>query len=179
MTNEEENKDVRTISELLNSIKVSLAILPKIQNDNAFTSRVKNEGQVYLKLVERWISETIGNEEYRETYEMHLIQLLSTVQSSILIADTIDRNAKFFRQEFKYNLNKTVKSCEEVMSRFYGKHREKAKNSDCFVINDELQNVIDIYEKAVKTAFSLEHKSEEQQKAFVAEWCDLIDKHGL
>ena len=178
MNNEEENKDLTTLDELQTAMNVSLRILNRIEASRVGTTNIANQGRAFFTNARSWLS-TIRDKAYRDKHEQDLIMFLATVQQTILVADAISDNSKFFVREYKSAIKNTIRQSEQVMSRFYGKHREKAKNSDCFVINDELQNVIDIYEKAVKTAFSLEHKSEEQQKAFVAEWCDLIDKYGL
>ena len=175
MTNEE-TKDLDSLDELRVSMSTALRILDKIEASRTGTTNIANQG--FFTNAKPWLS-TIRDKEYRDKHEQDLIMFLATTQQTILVADAIGENSKFFVREYKSAIKNAVRQSEMVMDKFYGKHREKTQNSDCFVINDELQNVIDIYEKAVKTAFALEHKSEEQQKAFIAEWCDLIDKHGL
>ena len=178
MTNEEENKDLTTLDELQTAMNVSLRILTKIEKSREGTTSVANQGRAFFTNAKSWLS-TVRDKAYRDKYEQDLIMFLATTQQTILVADAIGDNSKFFVREYKSAIKNAIRQSEQVMSRFYGKHREKTQNSNCFEVHDELQNVIDIYEKAVKTAFSLEHKSEEQQKAFISEWCDLIDKYGL
>ena len=175
---EEETKDLDSLDELRVSMATSLRILNRIEASRTGTTNIANQGRAFFTNAKSWLS-TIRDKAYRDKYEQDLIMFLATVQQTILVADAISDNSKFFVREYKSAIKNAVRQSEQVMDKFYGKHREKNQNSDCFAINDELQNVINIYEKAVKTAFSLEHKSEEQQKAFIAEWCDLIDKYGL